>query len=205
MAITNPIILQGGGEHARVVIDCLRASGATLVGLFDPKYTGELMGVPQRGVYQPGFMPEAQAIVAIGDNAVRKRVVALTKHAFATAIHPSVILSTFSTVAEGSMVLHGAIVQPQTVIGKHVIINTGAQVDHDCVIEDYVHIGPGAILCGTVRVGECAFIGAGSVIIPGKTIGKGAVIGAGSVVINDIPEYAVAVGSPARVIKLCTP
>jgi acetyltransferase-like isoleucine patch superfamily enzyme len=37
--------------------------------------------------------------------------------------------------------------------------------------------------------------------MPGVTIGKGAVIGAGSVVTRDIPDYCVAVGSPAKVIK----
>jgi acetyltransferase-like isoleucine patch superfamily enzyme len=48
---------------------------------------------------------------------------------------------------------------------------------------------------------EC-WIGANSVITAGITIGKHAVIAAGSVVTKDIPAYAVAAGSPARVIKL---
>lgn len=44
-------------------------------------------------------------------------------------------------------------------------------------------------------------IGVGTVILPGVTIGEGAIIGAGAVVTESIPDYSVAVGSPARVIR----
>lgn len=53
-----------------------------------------------------------------------------------------------------------------------------------------------------VTIGDDAWIGANATIMPGVTIGTGAIIGAGSVVTNDIPEYAVAVGVPARVLRL---
>jgi maltose O-acetyltransferase len=52
-----------------------------------------------------------------------------------------------------------------------------------------------------VEIKDGAHIGIGAIIMPGVTIGKGAVIGAGSVVTRDIPDYCVAVGSPAKVIK----
>jgi sugar O-acyltransferase (sialic acid O-acetyltransferase NeuD family) len=145
------------------------------------------------------------AIIAIGDNSIRKKVAERTRHAFTNAIHPSVILSKFATLGNGNMLLHGSIVQAQSRIANHVIINTGTNVDHDCVIEDYVHLAPGVVLCGCVSVGEGAFIGAGTVVIPGKKIGAWATVGAGSVVISDIPEFAVAVGNPAKVIKYNKP
>ncbi len=197
----NKTIIQGGGEHARVVLDCLLAQGAKVVGLFDPKYSGTLFGIPQRGTYDQSFEPEAYAIVAIGDNTLRKKVVEKTKHRFQNAIHPSAIISPYASVGEGNMILHGTIVQAQTQIGNHVIINTGTQVDHDNVIADYVHLGPGVVLCGTVHVGTGSFIGAGSVIIPGKKVGAWAIVGAGSVVIQDVPDHAVVVGNPARIIR----
>jgi sugar O-acyltransferase (sialic acid O-acetyltransferase NeuD family) len=196
------IILQGGGEHARVVLDCLLSSDAKVICLFDPKYSGELMGVTQKGTYDPSFSPDALAIVAIGGNALRKKVVALTRHGFTNAIHSSVILSRFANIGTGNMILHGAIVQAQTKIGNHVILNTRVSVDHDCIIEDYVHIAPGATLCGTVHVGEGAFIGAGAVIIPGKKIGKWSTIGAGAVVVKDVPDGAVVVGNPGRIKRI---
>jgi len=39
------------------------------------------------------------------------------------------------------------------------------------------------------------------VVLPGVSIGNGAVIGAGSVVTSNIPEYSIAVGNPARIVK----
>src|SRR5215207_3937654 len=160
----DKIILQGGGEHARVVLDCLLDQGADVLGLFDPKYSGSLFGIPQRGVYDPSFVPDARAIVAIGDNATRKQVVGKTRHVFTNAIHPSVIFSKFATLGVGNMLLHRVTVQAQTQIGHHVIINTGSQVDHDCVIGDFVHLAPSVVLCGTVHVGEGTFIGAAATV-----------------------------------------
>ena len=52
-----------------------------------------------------------------------------------------------------------------------------------------------------IHIKDGAHIGIGAIIMPGVTIGKGAVIGAGSVVTRDIPDYCVAVGVPAKVIK----
>jgi sugar O-acyltransferase (sialic acid O-acetyltransferase NeuD family) len=199
VATTKKIILQGGGEHARVVLDCLLASSQLVVGIFDPKYAGELMGVPQLGAYNPKFQDDAQAIVAIGDNSLRKRVAHATQHAFANAIHTSCIISSTVTMGVGNMILHGSILQAQTVVGNHAIINTGAQVDHDCVIGDFAHIAPGCILCGTIEIGEGAFVGAGTVILPGIKIGAWATVGAGSVVVKDIPAHALAFGNPATV------
>ncbi len=52
-----------------------------------------------------------------------------------------------------------------------------------------------------ILIKDGAHIGIGSIIMPGVTIGKGAVIGAGAVVTKDIPDYCIAVGVPAKVIK----
>jgi len=198
---TYKIILQGGGQHARVVLDCALAQGHDVVSVYDPKYNEQLYGIPQRGEYDADADLGAHAIVAIGDNALRKKVVEKTKHPFANAIHPSVILSPFAILGQGNMLLQGTIVQSQAKIGNHVILNTGSQVDHDCIIEDYVHLGPGVILCGRVQIGEGSFIGAGATVIPGKKVGAWSIVGAGSVVIDHIPDYVVAVGNPARVVK----
>lgn len=54
---------------------------------------------------------------------------------------------------------------------------------------------------GAIEIGDDVWIGAGTIILSPVTIGRGSVIGAGSVVTKAIPEYSVAVGNPARVIK----
>ncbi|RYO81392.1 hypothetical protein DL766_001797 [Monosporascus sp. MC13-8B] len=56
-----------------------------------------------------------------------------------------------------------------------------------------------------VTIGDDCWIGGNVTIMPGVTIGKGCTVGAGSVVTKDIPDFSVAVGSPARVVKKVTP
>ncbi|NIX76508.1 CatB-related O-acetyltransferase [Microvirga terricola] len=51
------------------------------------------------------------------------------------------------------------------------------------------------------RIGHDVWIGARALILPGVTIGNGAIIGAGAVVAKDVPDYAVVVGNPGRVVK----
>lgn len=52
-----------------------------------------------------------------------------------------------------------------------------------------------------ITIGDDCWIGGNTTVMPGVTIGKGCTIGAGSVVTKDIPEFSVAVGVPAKVIK----
>ena len=55
---------------------------------------------------------------------------------------------------------------------------------------------------GDIVIEDHAWLGVGVIVLSGVRIGKGAVIGAGSVVNKDIPDNAIAVGNPARVIKM---
>jgi lipopolysaccharide O-acetyltransferase len=54
---------------------------------------------------------------------------------------------------------------------------------------------------GPVEIGDGAWLGQNVVVGPGVRIGKGAVIGANSVVLEDVPDFSVAVGAPARVVR----
>ena len=53
-----------------------------------------------------------------------------------------------------------------------------------------------------VHICRGVHLGMGSIVMPGVTIGEGAIIGAGSVVTKDIPAWTIAVGSPAKVIRV---
>ncbi len=71
----------------------------------------------------------------------------------------------------------------------------------DCVIGDFAHIAPNVSIAGNVSIGEGSQIGIGASIVQGVTIGKWAVVGAGSVILDDVPDYAVVVGVPGKIIK----
>ena len=49
--------------------------------------------------------------------------------------------------------------------------------------------------------GDYVFIGARAIILPGVKVGKGAIVAAGAVVTKNVPDYAVVVGNPAKIIR----
>jgi len=108
-------------------------------------------------------------------------------------------------IGKGCQVLPGAIVSADAKIGRASIVNHKASVDHECLVGSGVHIAPGATLCGLVAVGDAAFIGSNATVPPRLTIGRGAIVGAGAVVTRDVPDYAVVVGNPARIIRIESP
>ncbi|KYG82871.1 acetyltransferase [Roseivirga echinicomitans] len=195
------MILIGASGHAKVILDILEQNEIKVECLVDANPSLiSLCGYAV--VHDSVFNFEGKdAILSIGSNEVRKKLNDLLPCTFKTAIHPKAILDKTVKVGEGTVVMAGVVLNRDVAVGKHVIINTSASVDHDNHIKDYVHISPNATLCGTVTVGEGTHIGAGATIIPNISIGKWAIIGAGAVVISDIPDFAVAVGNPARIIK----
>lgn len=51
-----------------------------------------------------------------------------------------------------------------------------------------------------IEIGDFSFVGTGSIIMPGTKIGKGCIIGSGTVVRGTIPDYAIVIGSPGKII-----
>jgi acetyltransferase EpsM len=101
----------------------------------------------------------------------------------------------------GSVVFAGEIIQPETNIGKHCIVNTNCNIDHESIISDFVSICPSSTICGQVIINESTFIGANSTIIQRIKIGNNCTVGAGTVVIRDIGNNKKVVGNPSRIIN----
>jgi sugar O-acyltransferase (sialic acid O-acetyltransferase NeuD family) len=197
------MLVYGASGHAKVIIDCLQAGQVPVSGIFDDNPDiRQLLGFPVLGSYQAQYLPEEPLIIAVGNNQIRQKITALVRHTYGKVIHPSASISAYAKVGDGTVVFHQAVIQASASVGRHCIINTAASVDHDCILEDFVHISPHATLSGNVLVGEGTHIGAGATVIPGISIGKWCIIGAGAVVTKDIPDYATAVGVPARIIKI---
>lgn len=195
----------GAGGHAKVIISLAKAANYHIAGIYDDKMPigSTIFGIPVLGVIQNlADQHQAQAIIAIGNNATRKKIaLSLPYITWATLIHPSAIICPSVQIGAGSVVMAGAVIQADTMIKKHVIINTMTSVDHDCLLEDYVHIAPGNHLAGNITLQEGTFSGVNAGFIPGVSVGHWSTIGAGAIVNKSIPSNVTAIGVPAKVVK----
>ena len=194
--------LFGASGHAKVIVDILEQIGEEVKGIIDDnREVKEFMGRPV--IHHIEKM--SPIIIGIGMNDLRKKVAERLANTydvvFGQAFHPTAVVSKYSKVGEGTVMMPYSVVQACCVVGKHNIINTGAVLEHECILEDYVHISPNATLCGNVTVGEGSWIGSGATIIQGVKIGRWCIIGAGSVVTKDIPDGFVAYGVPCHRVR----
>jgi acetyltransferase EpsM len=196
----NKVTLYGASGHCKVIVDILNLQNIPIEQIVDdnPK-VADLVNIPV--VLSKEFTKRDNLIIAIGNNLVRKRLSQKNKATYFKLIHPQTTISPFAIIGNGTVVMAGVAINSSSTIGIHCIINTRALIEHDCSIGNFVHISPMATLAGNVTVGEGTQIGIGATIIQGIKIGKWCMIGAGAVIIRDVPDYAVVVGNPGRIIK----
>ena len=202
--MNKPIIIIGAGGHAKVIADILLKSGERVLGFLDDAAVGEIYaGYRVLGTVADcvNYVDEANFVLGIGNNAIRRRIAEQYKLNWITAVHPSAQLALGVKLGEGTVVMANAVINSDTVIGKHCIVNTAAVVEHDNVVGDYVHVSPHATLCGVVSVGDNTQIGAGATVKHVTTVCADCMIGVGAAVVGDITEPGVYVGIPAKKIK----
>jgi acetyltransferase-like isoleucine patch superfamily enzyme len=104
-------------------------------------------------------------------------------------------------------------IENDVVLGDRVTVKCGVSLYDGLVLEDGVFVGPGAIFSNDPRprsgkhlesyprtlVREGASLGAGAILLPGITVGRFAMVGAGALVTRDVPDFALAYGSPAQI------
>ena len=202
-------IVVGAGGHARVVMDAfLLGSAVSVRAAFaddDADLWGtSVLGCPVLGAVDAAVRTGGRFHVAIGHNGSRRRLMERLHAVGALSfgvVHPSAQVSPFATLGTGSFIAANSIVAPSAEIGDGVIVNHGAVVDHDCRVGDFSHIAPNATLAGGARVGRNVLVGAGARVMPGVSVSDDVVVGAGAVVLRDVPDSAVVVGIPAKLLE----
>lgn len=212
--LAGPLLVWGCSGHARVLLDIIAVRGGRVVAFVDAVVGQSLIdGVPvldghvewqewRKAHYHQ--WPTLGGVVAIGrQGGHRLQIQGLWQAAgivLPSLVHPSASVSPQARLGQGTQVLAMAVVAADAHVADVCIINHHASIDHECVLEPGVMVAPGATLCGNVWVGEDAFVGAGATVLPRIRIGRRAMVGAGAVVTRDVPDDAVVVGSPARML-----
>ena len=203
------LLILGAGGHGKVVSEIaqLMKQWEETAFLDDREDISEVLGISIAGKLAdlPALRSEYEyAFVAIGSNTARlKWIKKLSQHGFKIPIliHPSSIVSAKSSIEEGTVIMAGAVINPDTRIGRSCIINTASTIDHDCILQDGVHTSPGVHLGGTIKIGERTWICIGATIINNINIGCDSVIAAGAVVTKDVPSNVLVAGVPAVIKK----
>lgn len=110
------------------------------------------------------------------------------------------------------------LIEGDVIVGNNVTVKSGVFLWDGTRIEDDVFIGPNATFTNDIMprskvypesfsgitVQKGASIGANATILPGITVGRFAMVGAGSVVTKNVPDRAIVVGNPAKIIRYIT-
>lgn len=199
------LMLIGAKGHGKVVADIAKHAGRykSIAFLDDDPSLKESLGFPVIGKSGEAYkyIASCDFFVAIGNAMVRRKLLGqlwANGAEIAVLVHPRAVVGENVSIGAGSVIMAGAVVNPDTRIGKGCIVNTCASVDHDCVIGDYVHIAVGAHLAGAVNVGENTWIGAGVIVKNNLNICKDCMLGVGAVAVKDIEAPGVYIGIPAK-------
>jgi len=213
-----PVVILGAGGYANIVWEILTLrSDVEVIGCTD-----KALGLSERGMGEGESLrilgdddilpnlaeqhPRLHAVLALGPGLmdVRTRLIrtlSLTGIPSLTAIHPRAVVSRLAKMAEGTVVGAGALLGPFTALGQHCVVYMGASVDHNAKIGGNVFIEQGAHISSYVELHDDVVVEMGANINSRVVVGQGARVTGGAFVNTDVPDHAVVVGAPARVVR----
>ena len=199
----DKIILIGAGGHSHSCIDVLEEENRfEIAGLVEKgeSISNENLGYPIMGTDDDLKVLRQQyknALITVGQikfPKIRIKLYQLLKELDFTLpviVSSQAYVSKHARIGEGSIIMHGVIINANAKIGNNCIINNRALIEHDAVIGDHCHIATGAIINGEVSVENETFIGSGAVTKQAISIGKNCVIGAGCIIKTDIKSNQI--------------
>jgi acetyltransferase EpsM len=206
----SELIVVGGGELARVVVETARDANWQVIGFVDPRpceETTKRLGVPRLGDDDAlSAYPNAKLILGIGCVSVSPARRNIVEHIrvppsrWLALTHPFASVSSSAELSEGVIVLPGAVIATGARIGRHCIINIGAKIDHDVRVGEFVHVAPQVALGGGSKVGDGAYVGMGAVVRDHVTVAERTMVGMGAVVTKEFAAGATLVGIPAKAL-----
>ena len=202
---------KGGGAYAAQILLNLARSGcpSRCAGYLNDRVPigSELFGGKVLCTFDawPSVSPDISFVAPLHkvghmqQNSARINGLGIPEFRWATLIDPRANVAEDANIGRGSIVAALATVSMEGNVGTHCFIRAGALVGHDHRIGDFVFVGANASVCGGCCIKTGAHIGPAAVLRDGVTVGRFAVVGLGAVVTEDVPDFAVVNGNPARV------
>ncbi len=168
------LILIGGGGHCKSCIDVIEQENKFFIaGIVDTNRSiCDLLGYPWLGHDDDLTKLKASydyALITIGQiksPAIRVRLFDYAKFLgfkLPVIISPRAYVSKHAKIGNGTIVMHDALINAETIVGENCIINTKSLIEHDVVIENNCHISTGAVINGGVIVKQGSFVGSNAV------------------------------------------
>lgn len=208
-------IIVGAGTYGETYLYFLREAGVDVVGFLDDnaQLTGRMVrGVPVLGTTE--LLPRLKDLYGvenvycpIGSNRVRvnilERARALGYQTPNFIHHKANIASNVAMSNEGVYIEAYTDIYPYTTIERDVLICGGSLIAHHSHLSQGTFISAGVNFGASVHAGKYTYIGIGSTIMTGvKKLGEDCLVGAGAVVVRDVPDNAVVIGVPAKVLRI---
>ncbi len=115
------------------------------------------------------------------------------QHNFGVRIGTDVEVGRMANIDKGSW--------RDTVIGEGTKIDSLVHIGHNAMIGKHCLLVSSSNIGGSAEIGDYSYIGMSAVIKQHTKVGKHVIIGAGAIVINDVPDYEIMAGNPAKSIK----
>ncbi|MEX1109937.1 MAG: hypothetical protein WEC00_13580 [Dongiaceae bacterium] len=211
----RPVAVFGGagsGAYAAMVLRRIEARGGDqrFLGLLnDTVAPGAMIGSePVLGPFaawralpnETAFLAPLHKVKEAPTRAALIEALGIPDARWAHVVDPDAIIAPDAVCGLGGFIAPHSVVMPAARIGRHVAVRQGATVAHDCRVGDFCMIGVGACLAGYTQIETGAHLGPGALIREELRVGRYSVVGMGAVVMQDVPDFAIVAGNPARVI-----
>lgn len=203
-------IIIGAGTYGQVYCEYLRED-YEIIGFVNDneELIGKYFcGIPVLGSFD--YIVESidklvNIFVPIGNN--KTRVDLITKleilgYTLPSFIHKSSQIHQSVKLGKTVYALPGCNIMPFTTVKDYVMISMGVNIAHHTILGEGSFYSQGTNVGANITINSYAFCGIGSTLITGiNTVGANTTIGAGTLVIKDVPDNAVVVGNPCRIIR----
>lgn len=206
------VVIIGAGGFGREVFQYAIDTGLfKVVGFLDDREASTLNipgGVPLLGSISTYEPREGQAfLMAVGEPEARARIA--TRYlgegaVFETVIHPRAYVASTAQIGAGSIVAPFASVGASAQLAELTQVHFYASAAHDVRVGRFSALSPYAAVNGGGSLGECVFMGTRATVNPLKSVGDHSKVAAGAVVYQDVPEWSLAAGNPAKPRRLMT-